>query len=358
MKKLNILLIAYLDQNVGDDLFIHYFCSRYIDHSIWLIGDRDFCLNTSLQSLNNLNKINLKSALKSLFSMDALVLLGGSIFQDNPEYYKYDYRRNILVTLARIFGKKIYIMGCNIGPVKTLHGERLIKYCISMANGIAVRDSCSLQLLKKWGLDKKAICAPDMIFSYPMENPVSRQAGRLGISVINREGHENRESYIGCIVKIASAFLKKAEGNELRLYAFDGGNENDVAAADAVFAQLTPAYRKRTSVCAYNVSMPLEAFVADFCSCSYVIGTRFHSIVLALKYGIKFLPVAYSIKTQNLLKDINYSGLQCDYSSLHKLNLDLIMADIFDDAQPLSLADGYMSSSVQHFNHLDSLVNS
>ncbi len=356
MSSKNFLLSAYVDHNVGDDLFILYFCKRYSECLVWLLCDSDFNLNSELESLPNLRRINLKSAVKRMHVMDAFVMLGGSIFQDNPLFYRYDYQRNILVTWAKLFRAKVFIMGCNIGPIRSARGKRIFKYCMALADGISVRDAFSLKLLRDWGLEKKSICAPDLIFSYSLPDVAARYPYRLGVSVIKRGGDAEVDAYVRGLTAIIGSFLSKQKVREVRLYAFDGGQENDSSVAEFVMAKLSPDERIRVSICRYTTIMPLSQFVSDFGSCGYIIGTRFHSIVLALRYGIKCMPIIYSEKTSNQLEDLSFRGIQSFYSSIHDFDPELIEADISQATDCFQLAHAIGESALLHFSYLDRFV--
>ena len=54
--------------------------------------------------------------------------------------------------------------------------------------------------------------------------------------------------------------------------------------------------------CFYRGKLP--EFLQEFASCEEILGMRFHSLILALKFRQKLFPVVYNDKSRNLLEDL------------------------------------------------------
>jgi colanic acid/amylovoran biosynthesis protein len=350
-----ILLSAYLDHNLGDDLFVDYFVQQYPQHEIHLLcDDASMRLNSQLESHRSLRKTELRPAVKAVLEFDALVIIGGSIFQENPAFYKYDYRRNLLVTIFRLAGRKVFIIGSNIGPVRTRRGRRIFKYCFTLANAVSVRDSASIDLLREWKCRPNYLLAPDLVFSYPYAPPPdARTAGRLGISVINRGARAiGAQRYVETLAAVSEAYLRAHPEHQVWLFGFDGGQEDDGATVGHI-AELLASYRSRVFSCVYATEPPIRQFLDAFSSCDYLICSRFHSVVLAMKLGIPFLPIDYSGKTLNMLRDLGYRGTVGSYASMENLNVDSLLQDILHKRSHFQLDERQVTASRQHFAATD-----
>src|ERR1022692_1244392 len=280
---MKILLSAYLDHNLGDDLFVDYFAEHYRDHEIHLICDDSFILNPQLGKRTNVTKVGTKQAFFAMVTMDALVLIGGSIFQDVPAFYKYDYLRNALVTLARLLGRHVYIIGCNIGPIRSKRGKRISQYCLSMANAISVRDSVSTALLESWKCRTPYLEAADLVFSYPFRPTHHRTATckRLGLSIINlRRSDRETNSYIEKLTDLAIKHLESHCDHEVLLFGFNGGNENDGVAIAKIMAAIS-RHGARATPYQYDPGTAINDYLTLLSNCDYVVCSRFHSLVLA-----------------------------------------------------------------------------
>lgn len=357
---MRILLSAYLDSNVGDDLFVDQLADRYRDHEVHLICENPASLNVALRRHSNIHAVALKQAVLKLYSFDVLVIVGGSIFQDIPAYYKYDFRRNALVTLARILGKAVFIIGCNIGPIHSKVGERFTRYCFALANAVSVRDSASFALLKFWRCRTPYTLGSDLVFSYPFEPPrkTSLQPQRLGISVVNVNRPEAETAwYVDKLAELARAHLHKGVEREVTFFGFNGGGngQNDSVPIAAIVQQLEP-YSRQVKVQQYGPNVALSEFVESFASCDYMVCSRFHSVVLALGCGIPFYPIVYSDKTLNLLHDIGYAGEAGHYFTMKDVDVQVVLTELTRPERPPSLSGDYIESSHNHFVALDDFI--
>jgi colanic acid/amylovoran biosynthesis protein len=357
---MRILLSAYLDSNIGDDLFVDQLADRYRDHQFDLICENPASLSIDLLRHQNIRTVGLKQALLELYSFDVLVIVGGSIFQDIPAYYKYDFRRNALVTLARILGKAVFIIGCNIGPIHSKVGERFTRYCFALANAVSVRDSASFALLEFWRCRTPYTMGSDLIFSYPfkLSRKISPQPRRLGISVVNVNRPKAETAlYVQKLAELARVHLHKGVGQEVTFFGFNGGGngQNDSLPIAAIVRQLE-AYHRQIKVQQYGPSVAISEFVESFVSCDYVVCSRFHSVVLALSFGIPFFPIVYSGKTLNLLHDIGYTGEVGHYLTMKDVDARAVLTELNRPERSLSVSRHYIESSHSHFAALDHFI--
>lgn len=70
-----------------------------------------------------------------------------------------------------------------------------------------------------------------------------------------------------------------------------------------------------------NIKNALELLA----SASFVIGTRFHSIILALSFGIAVYPIIYNCKTKHYLKDLGFRFNFADINDPYNSTVDDIM---------------------------------
>lgn len=84
---------------------------------------------------------------------DALVFPGGSIFQDVTSARSVKYYQ-ALVGMAKAAGKKVFLLGQGVGPLKSFFGKRWAADAFNKADAITVRDPGSMALLKELGVSK------------------------------------------------------------------------------------------------------------------------------------------------------------------------------------------------------------
>lgn len=347
---MNILVMAYIDCNLGDDLMLDILIKKYPQHTFYLLGGSD--KNNFENKYPNIKLIRLRELCKYIFKLQGVVVIGGSLFQDYKEGYKSYRLRNIILKGFKILKKKVCIMGANIGPIYSEECMEIFKKTFKYSNYISVRDKKSYEILKENNI-KNCNCYPDIVFNYQDNNSMEDIDGnRLGISIINYcRNTDHKQEYIDKMVELINKYLIEHEYKTVYLFGFDSGDENDGEVIDIIIEKII--LKDRVYRVIYNGNV--DRFLECFKKCSFIIGTRFHSIILALKYQIPFIPIIYSIKTENLLNDINYNNNKYHYNSMNEFNVEEIINTI-DDCKGFKVNEEYINLSKGHFNYLDSIL--
>ena len=218
------------------------------------------------------------------------------------------YLERVLVALSmRARGRLYAIVGCNIGPVETRVGNMLFRTLFALATHITVRDSESLGWLSQRA-QQRALCAPDMVFSYCDRHDHPHYAGRetrvLGIAVMNLPTWSSSNTYLDALVAFTRELLLKSADVEFRIYGFQGGSEGD---GDAV-RELARRIGGLSSASCVIYDGDLTTFVSDIGSCDYFVTTRYHAMILSIALGIPFSVISYSRKIDQTLDDLGWQG--------------------------------------------------
>jgi len=347
---MNIVVMAYIDSNLGDDLMIDILFKKYNNHTFYVLGasDKKYFKN----KYPNIKVIRLRELCKYIFILHGIVVIGGSLFQDYKEGYEGYHLRNTILKWFKILRKKVCIMGINIGPIYTDECMKLFKKTFENSNYISVRDKKSYEILKENNI-YNCNCYPDIVFNYQDDNIIKNiNKDKLGISIINYcRNVEYKQQYIDKIVELINKYLIENVNKTIYLFAFNSGNENDAEVIDVIFEKIIE--KDKVSRVIYNGN--IDEFLEYYKKCFFIIGTRFHSIILALKYKIPFIPIIYSIKTDNLLDDIKYNSTRYYYNSMNEFNIEQILNAI-DSAESFKIKGEYTNLSKGHFNYLDSIL--
>ena len=97
----------------------------------------------------------------------------------------------------------------------------------------------------------------------------------------------------------------------------------------------------------------IDDILEEIASSEYVIGTRFHSIVLSFLLKKPILPIIYNIKTEHLLEDVDFVGNVIDINKLNDISLDndFIMSNYLN--QRILNTDKIIKDSKTHFFNLN-----
>lgn len=278
-----IRIDGYFDRNFGDDYMIKTVAEHFKDED-FVISPSDG-ISDMLQNVPNIRISNEEC--------ERVIRITGSGFMINSQ------KAFITEAIWLLKGKKEadWCIGCNIEPFKNVLCELVIKKKLKKYSFITCRDKKSYEWFLKKCKDVRVEFFPDILFSAPVKRAEGGTA--LGISVMNLGFDGTYEVYYSSLAAAADYYMDQKKG-EVILFAFDTGCEDDTAACNYVRSLMK---NKDVKIVAHNRDGEI---VQAFDRCGKIIGTRFHSIVLALKMGIDVYPVIFREKAKNLLDDVNY----------------------------------------------------
>lgn len=275
-----ILLDGYFDHNFGDDLMLTLAAKSLKEYELY-VPDR---------------KINLENAdyTSQKTGFDAYLKVTGSGFQIYNNlgiaYRMRDMHRETRRAPMRA------AVSCNISPFINRAARTAINMQLSSYDLITVRDSYSYEYIRQNVPNVRCGVYPDIVFSLPDSMiPDIKCENLLGVAV--RAGADAQ--------KIAAAIdgYTQKTGSGALLLCFDTGSENDAQAAERI--KQNAKYADKIEIITYE---NITDMLANMRRCAVILSIRFHSIVLAARMGIPFVPFAYSDKTVNALTDLEFSG--------------------------------------------------
>ena len=354
----------YLDHNLGDDLFLDTLLQRYPEHDFYVgIPSHVERLNIHFNRYSNLKKIS-PIGIKNIFNVidfDAYILIGGSVYMDlNKSFRRLWLSRLFKSIICALSQKPFYVIGANLGPFNTKLGKLLLFIHFNVIKHISVRDKHSYDLLKRWKKFNTYSIAPDVVFSHTTKTTsTSTSTSTLGISVINTSRHiYAQEAYIKKIAALINLYLSKSSSNSILLMGFDGGLENDNAIIQRV---LEDQNMDRIKVLNYSPDLDMMSFLNEFKKCDSIVCSRFHAMILAIKYNKKIFPICYSEKMSNVLLDMKHENLGINYENIDDLDVERVVDELSlvnneDNKKLRNLEVEYMKSAVNHFNCIDSII--
>lgn len=318
MKK--VLIYAYMEENLGDDLMVSLVCRRYPDVRFVLWAKESY--KERFRHLKNLtvyspdekkviwwNKIaaKLRPGKADVFQLlvrksDALVHVGGSIYIQHDNY-QMTYQLDMAL---RNMSRRMYTCGANFGPYTEKEYYQNYYELLKRYDGVCFRDQYSYELFKNL---PNVHYAPDLVFNLPdhkTEKIVQKKQVLLSvIQLKNRAGRfplvQYTESYNHFMAELAEQYIER--GYQVKMVAFCG-IQGDVEAAEDIRSLMREELRDQTGIYCYRMDM--EECLRLFDESEIVIGTRFHSIILGWVKKKKVLPIVYDTKTLHLLEDNDY----------------------------------------------------
>lgn len=242
------------------------------------------------------------------------------------------------------------MLGANFGPYKTeAYRENLNEVFFKMED-VCVRDKYSQN---KFIGNPKVRYAPDILLSYPIPE-VRVKEKQIFVSMIDCADRDDikkyAKSYVGNMVTILKNYLK--DGCSLVLASFCKAEGDEDAVQNIVSTMDEREVSKIQKICydGTNVELMLNKIVES----DYIIGSRFHAVILAMAAGRPVLPVVYSDKTLHILEDLKFEGEIFDLRS--EKSWDYVKSrKNWDTPLPL-LTEEVKDISQSHFKKLDQLL--
>lgn len=358
-----IFLYAYDRINFGDDLFIRTICRRYknVKFYIWSYKyNKDVFKNIKNLIVIDKNSRPLKfleNKITPLFSRyyafmekrcDAIVYIGGSIF------IEYDnWQQSFVWWDYEALNRKFYILGANFGPYKTEEYRNKLASILNNVEDICFRDKYSYNLFSNI---KKVRYAPDILFNYQYKTTETKK--QIFISVIDCLGRDSgldklcdkEENYINLLLKYIGIYVNK--GYTVVLSSFCK-IENDEKTINKILDRIDSNVERSVKIVNYN-GENTDDVVSAMAESKFVIASRFHGTVLGFALDKPVLPIVYSDKTINILKDLSFKGR---YIDIRKINSEsYVELDNNYDFQRIADIQQIRKDSEKHFEKLDKLL--
>lgn len=314
----NIYLKAYIEKNLGDDLFVKIITDRYSNTQFYINSDANYLKINNLISykqnkfINLTNKI-IKKISKGRISIDKYyinkndlyVLIGGSLFIERKRSKKYLEKVN----------KKYYILGSNFGPYYSKEFYKKYYNYFSLAEDVCFRDEKTYNLFRDLKNTRKA---SDIVFSLNTQKYVNNKNSNIAIiSVVDcsrKMSVEYKEFYENKIVELIKFLKSKSYLVKLMSFCKSEGDE------DAIYSILQKL-NDFENISTYFYDGDINQSLEILNDSKLIIGTRFHANILGLILNKTVIPIAYSDKTIDVLHDMNFKGKFFDIRDMDNFNI-------------------------------------
>lgn len=345
---------AYLDNNIGDDLMIKLLVEYFNTEEFYIYTNSSTVENT-FSVYNNITIRKQKDFESDQKDMKLFVSIGGSIFNSlNSITGKISRIMNIkMIKKLKRLGVQVATIGCNLGPFKDNFAKKIALYELSLNDLVTVRDKESFSIIDKSKLSVNYVLADDIVYQLPSDIKRTIRYG-LGITAyrsksVNEINFQNYQA----LAEIANNYIERTQ-EMVAIFAYDSESENDLAAAHHIFHLIDN--KDKVKIIPYLGN--IEMFLNEFSSCAKVIAIRFHGAILSNVYEIPCIPIIYSNKMDNLLKDNKYRDYKITIENLtiEELDIKKITEDLIIGSN-LFVRDTD-NNAYLHFEELSKLIES
>lgn len=277
-------------KNFGDELILsiltRYLKSQNADVTVFSVDTEYTSSNYGVKSVAT---FDLGQIVKTLSGSDVLISGGGSLFQDATSLRSVLYY-SIILAMAQILGKKTVIFAQGVGPLKNPISRFLVKNLFKKCDYVSVRDENSQKMLARWGVS--SILVSDPAFSLEVQNVAKEKVLGVQLRAFTGMGEDFLQN-LACVVN-ESGFEK------VKLFSLQKSQDFELSKK---FAQM---------LIGKSVEIVEEKIVSEISKIDTLIGMRFHSLVVALKSGVKCCAINYDPKVQILAEKYTLPLIELD----------------------------------------------
>ena len=349
-----VLIYGYTRVNFGDDLFFKILVERYPNIDFYMLAEVDYSAIIRAKNFHTIKRNRINKIFAShipyqfyLHRFDAIICIGGSIFMEVGTSGRNSFTRFLLKYKRSFPGVPIYIIGSNYGPERTSAFRESVKGLFTFVESVSLRDSFSYNIFKE---NPRVVCAPDVIFQLAVGAKSEEQSNIVGFSLIDLPSRAQLCEYADSYEEFVLHHIGKsiAEGKQVRLLSFCTF-EGDKVACERMVAKLDSEAQKQIEVVAYEGD--IESFLNSLREVDLLYASRFHAAILGLAMQIPTIPVVYSDKTLNVLRDLEYKGDIVDIRSIGDISQKLTTQVMEQEA-----IKTLQKEAQNHFNAVDEMI--
>jgi len=286
--------------NLGDDAillgFLQLISNEGFDVTVMAGSPEDTHRNYGVRTIPRKDAAAYKAALAQC---EALVLPGGSIFQDASSTRSVLYYQQ-LVSAAKKANKRVVMLGQGVGPLTSFVGKRLASSAFRAADAIAVRDPDSVNLIRQLGIPGSPTLTGDLAFLLP--KPVADEdvqnfqvGGMRSIGIAPRPFGKSSGATVALYADLCRALFARQMMPVLI--------EMDAAHDGPLILEIEKACRgKVPSLRRLATPMQLQSRMMRL---DAVVAVRLHAGILAAALGVPPYLVGYDPKVTALAKQLD-----------------------------------------------------
>lgn len=328
MSKRYVLSGYFGFKNFGDEAILSLLVKKIQENKnlITIISSNPQYTKKQYRHVKSVHTFNFRDIIATISKSDILVSGGGSLLQDVTSLKSLIYYLLIILT-GLIFKKKVIIFAQGIGPINNPFGRYLTKNILKYCSYISVRDKKSYELLENWGIKSDLLCDP--VFS--IETPAYEKQDVVAVQLRNFK--TLTQDFID---RLAQSVVNNFSDKTVEIYSFQDDIDLEICKNfENNLKMLNPEIKTKLF---YNLTN--KEIIDNLAKSQYLIGMRFHAIIIGLITGTKVLSINYDTKVEKISKEFGLPMLDLrkdftnQFEQLKKqntdTNLDIVKTKKFD----------------------------
>jgi len=157
----------YGENNLGDDALLTVLLKELPSPNRQLVTAHDAdALAALAPDAEAVDRRSLRSVLRSIGRVDAVVFGGGSLLQDSTSFRSLTYYL-LIIAMARLRGRPVLLWGQGLGPLQRPLSRRLVRLVLPVCRSASWRDQASMDRASRWAPRMPMQLAPDPVWGLP-----------------------------------------------------------------------------------------------------------------------------------------------------------------------------------------------
>ena len=284
------LISGYIGfDNFGDEAIAHVL----ISHLKNIGAEKITLLSANPSKTVRLYNVNAKYYLnffRPILETDVLISGGGSLLQDITSLKSLIYYLTIIV-IALILKKEVIIFAQGFTPFRTKFGQYLTKSVLNYCKKIYVRDFRSKELLENLGIKSDLISDPVFGIKIPEINT------KKGIGIQLRDFSNLKEQFLE---ELADMLKKNFPNETIKLISLQDSLDLPI------IKKFETILKKRNINSEILCNLDINEVINIIGKLEYLIGMRFHSLLVGALSKTKLLGLSYDIKVKTLAESVGF----------------------------------------------------
>lgn len=355
----SVYVKGYFEKNLGDDLFFKILINRYRNTKFYIYTKNDY----SNIGKNLINKYSIINAIENKMiqkfsknnyclpiekkiakSTEFIIQIGGSLFMERSGI---NWKENSDFLYKKI-KKKYFILGSNFGPYITEEYKEYFRSIFLNAVDVCFREKKSYEIFEK---NSNIRVASDIVFSLDIANVKIKENKKVIISVINCEKkglEKNKKKYEEKIIELMKFFIGKGYKITLMSFCSKEGDEEEI---ESILNKCDIELIKNIET--YYYRGKIDEALNILADSQIIVGSRFHANIKGLVLNKTIIPIAYSKKTTNVLKDLNFKGKVIEINNIEQFIVNELSEE---DLSYKCNVDNAIINAQEHFKKLDEIL--
>ena len=269
---------------------------------------------------------SLPASWRALRGIDLVIIAGSNQLLDQfGGAWGFPYSLLRWTLLARLRGARVVLLSVGAGPLAGKLACLFVRLTLRLSSYASVRDEGSARLVQQIGWREALPVRPDLAFSFEAspQNPRAEESADKGRSLVVGVNlmpvHDPRwwpgakpeihERYLAAVNGLVEDLL--VNGHRVELYSTQPADE--WIANDLLARMRDNPHRERLSLTRVRT---LDQLNTLYHRCDILVPTRFHGILLALRFARPVLGICYYRKSRELMRDFGSDEFAFDLETV------------------------------------------